>query len=273
MASTESVWGFAHRFLVVGVTASALLVGACSSDEEEVEYQEAPVENLYNSAMDSLEVGNYGAATQQFDEVERQHPYSPWATKAQIMAAYAYYQADQYDEAVAALERFIQLHPANPDVPYAHYLIGLSYYERISDPARDQEMTQQARRVFSELITRYPDSEFARDARVKLDLANDHLAAKEMVVGRYYLNQRHYLAAINRFKGVIQFYQTTTHTPEALHRMVEAYRALGLDDEAQKVAAVLGYNFPGSEWYIDSYALVEDPSARPPENSSWYQFW
>jgi outer membrane protein assembly factor BamD len=270
MASTAGTKDFVRLFLVAAV--SGLLIGACAGDDEEVEYQEAPVEGLYNNAMDTLEVGNYGAATRMFDEVERQHPYSPWATKAQVMAAYAHYQADQYDEAVAALERFIQLHPANPDVSYAHYLIGLCYYERISDPARDQEMTQEARRVFSELITRYPDSKYARDARVKLDLANDHLAAKEMVVGRYYLRQRHYLAAINRFKRVIQFYQTTTHTPEALHRLVEGYRALGLDDEAQKVAAVLGHNFPGSEWYIDSYALVEDGAVRPPKES-WYEFW
>jgi outer membrane protein assembly factor BamD len=272
MANRPGTKHFVRHLLVAAVSASALLIGACSSDDEEVEYKEAPVEDLYNSALDSLEGGEYVAATKLFDEVERQHPYSPWATKAQIMAAYAYYQANQYDEAVAALERFIQLHPANPDVPYAHYLTGLCYYERISDPARDQEMTQEARRVFSELMARYPDSKYARDAQVKLDLANDHLAAKEMVVGRYYLRQRHYLAAINRFKTVIDNYQTTTHTPEALHRLVEAYRALGLDDEAQKMAALLGHNFPGSEWYLDSYTLVEDGTVRPSEKS-WYEFW
>ena len=272
MANVARTKGFIRLFLVAAVSASTLLIGACAGDKEEVEYKEAPVEDLYNKALDTLEGGDFKAATKLFDEVERQHPYSPWATKAQIMAAYAYYQSDQYDEAVAALERFIQLHPANPDVPYAQYLIGLSYYERISDPARDQEMTQEARRVFSELIARYPDSKYARDARVKLDLANDHLAAKEMVVGRYYLRQRHYLAAINRFKTVIQSYQTTTHTPEALHRLVEAYRALGLDEEAQKAAALLGYNFPGSEWYLDSYALVEDGTVRPTEKS-WYELW
>ena len=272
MANVARTKGFIRLFLVAAVSASTLLIGACAGDKEEVEYKEAPVEDLYNKALDTLEGGDFKAATKLFDEVERQHPYSPWATKAQIMAAYAYYQSDQYDEAVAALERFIQLHPANPDVPYAQYLIGLSYYERISDPARDQEMTQEARRVFSELIARYPDSKYARDARVKLDLANDHLAAKEMVVGRFYLRQRHYLAAINRFKTVIQSYQTTTHVPEALHRLVEAYRALGLDEEAQKAAALLGYNFPGSEWYLDSYALVEDGTVRPTEKS-WYELW
>jgi outer membrane protein assembly factor BamD len=272
MASRDGTKGSIRLFLAVAALSSALLIGACSSDDE-IEYQERPVEDLYNNAMDSLEAQDYKTATQLFDEVERQHPYSPWATKAQIMAAYAYYQADQYDEAVSALDRFIQLHPANPEVPYAHYLMGLCYYERISDPARDQEMTQEARRVFSELIARYPDSQYARDARVKLDLTNDHLAGKEMVVGRYYLRQKHYLAAINRFKTVIQNYQTTTHVPEALHRLVEAYRALGLDDEANKVAAVLGYNFPGSEWYVDSYALVEDGAVRPPNQSPWYRFW
>jgi outer membrane protein assembly factor BamD len=134
-------------------------------------------------------------------------------------------------------------------------------------------MTREARRVFSELVARYPDSKYARDARVKLDLANDHLAAKEMVVGRYYLRQRHYLAAINRFKTVIEQYQTTTHVPEALHRLVEAYRALGLDDQAEKMAAVLGHNFPGSEWYVDSYALVEDSSVQHPDGKPWYKFW
>ncbi|MGF1640846.1 MAG: outer membrane protein assembly factor BamD [Rhodospirillales bacterium] len=260
------------RYLLAAALSSSLLLGGCAGDNE-IEYEERPVATLYNAAMDALEAENYGTATQLFDEVERQHPYSPWATKAQLMAAYAYYMDNRFDEAVGGLERFIQLQPANPDVPYAHYLIGLSYYEQISDPSRDQEMTEKARRAFAELINRYPESLYARDARVKLDLTNDHLAAKEMVVGRYYLRQGHYLAAINRFKAVVETYQTTTHTPEALHRLVEAYRALGLDAEAQQMAAVLGHNFPGSEWYIDSYALVEDPSFPRPSTRPWYRFW
>jgi outer membrane protein assembly factor BamD len=247
------------------VLALLLLVPACSSDDNDVEYEERPVEELYNSAMDSMEAGNYQIASKKFDEVERQHPYSPWATKSQLMAAYAYYEARQYDEAVAALDRFVQLHPANPDVPYAHYLKALCYYERISDVARDQEMTELARNSLEELISRYPESEYSRDAKVKLDLVYDNLAGKEMVIGRYYLRQGHYLAAINRFRRVIDLYQTTTHVPEALHRLAEAYTALGLDEQAKKMAAVLGYNFPGSEWYIDSYDLIEDVSVQAPK--------
>jgi outer membrane protein assembly factor BamD len=231
-----------------------LLVAACGTTEEP--YVERPANELYNQAMDDLAAGDDKKAAKLFDEVERQHPYSSWATKAQLMAAYAHYRANEYDEAVSALDRYIELHPANPDVPYAYYLKGLSYYERISDIHRDQEMSEQARRVFEELANRYPDSEYARDARLKIDLCNDHLAGKEMVVGRYYLQRGYYLAAINRFKTVIDAYQTTTHVPEALLRLTEAYTALGINDEARKSAAVLGYNFPQTEWYADAYAIV-----------------
>lgn len=231
-----------------------LLLNACSSTDEP--YVERPVDVLYNEAMDNLEAGDDKKAAKLFDEVERQHPYSSWATKAQLMAAYSHYRANEYDEAVAAADRFIELHPANPDVPYAYYLKGLSYYERISDIHRDQEMTEQAKKVFEEVVARFPDSEYARDARLKIDLCNDHLAGKEMVVGRYYLKRGYYLAAINRFKAVVDQYQSTTHTPEALLRLTEAYSALGIDGEARKSAAVLGYNFPQTEWYADAYTLV-----------------
>jgi outer membrane protein assembly factor BamD len=232
-----------------------LLLGvACSSTEES--YVERPVDELYNQAMDDLEAGDDKKAAKLFDEVERQHPYSSWASKAQLMAAYAHYRANEYDEAVSSLDRYIELHPTNADVPYAYYLKGLSYYERISDIHRDQEMTEKARQVFEELVNRYPGSEYARDARLKVELCNDHLAGKEMVVGRYYLKRGYYLAAVNRFKTVIDKYQTTTHAPEALLRLTEGYTALGIGDEARKTAAVLGYNFPQSDWYADAYALV-----------------
>jgi len=237
------------------------------------EYTELPVEQIYNEAMNALQAEEYVAAAKKFDEVERQHPYSTWATKAQLMAAYSYYQNNDYDDAIVALDRFIQLHPSNKDVPYAYYLKGLSYYEQISDVTRDQKMTDLARETLSILVARYPGSKYSRDAKVKLDLTYDHLAGKEMEIGRYYLNQRHYLAAINRFKTVIDDYQTTTHTPEALYRMVEAYWALGIRDEASKIAAVLGYNFPGSEWYMDSYQLVEGKLIRPRKDDPWYKFW
>ena len=249
----------------------ALAVAGCAGGSE-TEYVERPATDLYNDAQDALQANEYQQAAGLFDEVERQHPYSPWATKAQLMAAYAFYRSGQYDEAIAALDRFIQLHPANPDVPYAHYLRALCYYEQISDVARDQQMTDDARRALSELVNRYPNSIYARDARIKLDLTYDHLAGKEMVVGRYYLRQGHYLAAVNRFRVVVERYSTTTHVPEALHRLVEAYTALGAEDEAQKVAAVLGHNFPGSQWYSDSYRVVASDGAPSPQEP-WYQFW
>ena len=248
------------------------LVAGCSGDDED-DYVERPVDQIYNQAVDALQTEEYKIAAELFDEVERQHPYSRWATKAQLMAAYAHYQKSQYDDAIVALERFIQLHPSNKDAPYAYYLKGLCYYEQISDVARDQEMTQLAMGTMRELIARHPNSKFARDAKVKLDLTHDHLAGKDMEIGRFYLRQRHYLAAIERFKRVIENFQTTTHVPEALHRLSEAYTALGLIEEARKVAAVLGHNFPGSEWYIDSYELVEGKIVRPRKDDPWYKFW
>lgn len=233
-----------------------MFVTACGSSDEK--YVERPVNELYNEAMDNMEAGDDKKAAKLFDEVDRQHPYSSWATKAQLMAAYAHYRANEYDEAVNACDRYIELHPASPDVAYAYYLKGLSYYERISDIHRDQEMTEQAKRTFEELVNRFPNSEYARDAQLKIDLCNDHLAGKEMVIGRYYLERQYYLAAINRFKTVVDRFQTTTHVPEALLRLTEAYTALGIDGAARKSAAVLGYNFPQSEWYADAYALVGD---------------
>lgn len=238
------------------VLALAVLLGACASDDDEIAYVERPVEAIYNEAMDHMEAGNYKTAAQSFDEVERQHPYSQWATKAQIMAAYAYYVRADYDDAINALDRFIDLHPGNDDVAYAYYLKGLSYYEQISDVARDQRMTEKALETFRDLVRRFPDTEYARDARLKIDLAHDHLAGKEMDVGRFYLRQGHHLAAIGRFRTVIEKYQTTTHVPEALHRLTEAYLALGVIDEARRTASVLGHNYPDSNWYRDSWRLL-----------------
>ncbi len=238
----------------------AMVLAACGSDEKP--YVEREVHNIYNSAVDSLESGNYGEAATRFDEVERQHPYSIWATKAQLMSGFAHYQANKYDEAIIALERFIQLHPGNRDIAYAYYLKAVSYYEQISDVSRDQLATERARQSLQELIRRFPNSKYARDARLKLDLTLDHLAGKEMEIGRYYLRKDQYLAAINRFRLVVDRYQTTTHVPEALHRLAESYAALGIMDEAQRNAAVLGHNYPGSEWYTDSYKLVAGVDVR-----------
>jgi outer membrane protein assembly factor BamD len=244
------------RRAVLAFAALALVATGCAGGDDEEEYVERPVDELYNQALDQLQDGNPRQAAQDFEEVERQHPYSQWATRAQLMAAYAFYQADAYDDAVAAARRFIDLHPGHRDVPYAHYLIGVSYYEQISDVGRDQKNTRLALEAFEELIRRFPQSDYARDAGLKADLARDHLAGKEMTIGRYYLRRGKYVAAINRFRSVIDNYQSTTHVPEALHRLTEAYMALGVADEARRTAAVLGYNFPSSSWYQDSYALV-----------------
>lgn len=242
---------------------------ACGSTEE-MQYVERPVEDIYNKALDDLVTGNYQAAATTFDEVERQHPYSSWATKAQLMAAYAYYQSNKYDDAVNTLDRFIQLHPGNPDVAYAYYLRAISYYEQISDVGRDQKMTRLALEALEDVERRFPNTRYARDATLKIDLARDHLAGKHMEIGRYYERKGEYLAAINRFRTVVQDYQTTTHAPEALHRLVESYLALGVTSEAQATAAVLGHNFPGSPWYADSYMLLTGVDLRPEETEdSW----
>ncbi len=256
-------------FLLLGL-------GACST--KKVEYKERPVETLYNEAMDALVDEDYATATHKFDEVERQHPYSLWANKAQLMAAYSYYLNNLYDDAIVALDRFVQLHPTSKDVAYAYYLKGLSYYEQISDVSRDQMMTELALSTLGELIKRFPNSKYARDAKLKIDLTRDHLAGKEMEIGRYYHTQGQYLAAINRFKNVIDNFQTTTHVPEALHRLTEAYLAFGMTKEATKTAAVLGYNFPGSEWYLDSYRLMgnkidESWAEQKKESEPWYKIW
>ncbi|MFM8678041.1 MAG: outer membrane protein assembly factor BamD [Alphaproteobacteria bacterium] len=241
------------RMLGFALAMAGLL--ACSSKEKE-EYVERPVEQLYNEGVDALATERYLTAARAFDEVERQHPYSTWATKAQLMAAYAHYQANKYDDAIVAVDRFIQLNPSNRDVGYAYYLKAISYYEQITDVQRDARMTELAMGALEEVVRRFPETPFARDARLKIDLTNDHLAGKEMEVGRFYMRRGQYVGAINRFKLVVDRFQTTSHVPEALHRLVEAYTALGLASEADKAAAILGHNYPGSDWYEDSYGLV-----------------
>jgi len=258
-AAEKKIRGTMHEqsFVIrlAAVVGLAILTGACGETKKDV-YVERPVEELYNQAMDKFNDGNYRGAQPDFDEVDRQHPYSVWATKAQLMSAYSLYQSQKYDEATVSLDRFIQLHPGNRDAAYAYYLKALCYYIQITDVGRDQKMTEKALGALDEVVRRFPDSKYARDARLKIDLTRDHLAGKEMTIGRYYERQGQYLAAINRFRRVIDSYQTTTHVPEALHRLTESYLALGIIDEARSSAAVLGHNYPGSEWYQDSYALL-----------------
>jgi outer membrane protein assembly factor BamD len=251
-----------HFGRFAGLALASGLFAACSSDPEP-QIPDTPVEVLYNNAKDSLESGEPTKAATLFDEVERQHPYSKWATQAQLMAAYAYYLTDSYDDAIPALERFIELHPGNRNAAYAFYLRALCYYEQIEDVTRDQGNTELAQRALSDVIARFPNTPYSRDATVKLDLVMDHLAGKEMDVGRYYLTRKQFLGAINRFKVVVDRYQTTSHVPEALERLTEAYVALGVFAEAQKTTAVLGYNYPGSPWYQDAYALLVSNGLTP----------
>ena len=234
----------------------------CAKDEASI-YLERPVEDIYNYAMDLLLDKDYQMAALTFEEVERQHPYSMWATKAQLMSSYAHYLDNNYDDSVIAAERFVSLHPGHDDTAYAYYLLGLCYYEQISDVGRDQKMTVKALEAFESVVRRYPTSKYSRDAELKMDLARDHLAGKEMEIGRTYQSLEFYVAAINRFRNVVERYQTTSHVPEALYRLTESYLALGVTKEAEVAAAVLGHNFPGSDWYATSYALLRERDLQP----------
>jgi outer membrane protein assembly factor BamD len=250
-----------------------LLVAGCGGapDQAANPYENKPVEELYNLALDNVMNGKYPVAAEIFDEVERQYPYSIWARRAMLMAAYCYYQTNKYDDAILAAQRYTSLYPGSRDAAYAYYLVAVSYYEQIVDIGRDQRTTELALQMLQEVVRRFPETEYARDARLKIDLTMDHLAGKEMDIGRRYLREDNYVAAINRFRTVVEKYQTTSHVPEALHRLTEAYLALGLIEEARRSAAVLGHNFPGSEWYVDSYALLKDrnietaPAAERPQ--------
>lgn len=241
------------------VAALALPLAACNrggGNRADLPYVARDVGTLYTAAKDRLDRGQYKMAAALFDEVERQHPYSVWARRAQLMGAFAYYLDRNYAQAIQSSQRFLAVHPGNRDAPYAYYLIALSYYEQVSDVTRDQKISQQALDSLGELNRRFPNTRYAADARLKIDLVRDHLAGKEMEVGRYYQVRGQWLASVIRFRNVIDTYQTTTHTPEALMRLVESYLALGVKDEAKKAAAVLGANYPGTEWYDRAYALI-----------------
>ncbi|GAC1346644.1 MAG: outer membrane protein assembly factor BamD [Acetobacteraceae bacterium] len=222
------------------------------------------VEELYNNGIDALNQKRYTTAVTQFDAIEQNYPYSSWTANAQLMHGYAEYLKNHYTEAVGALDRYIQLHPTSSNVAYAYYLRALSYYEQIADIQRDQKGTQVAMAALQDVVNRFPDSAYGRDARLKIDLCRDHLAGKEMEIGRWYENQKSYAAAINRFQRVVDAFQTTNHVPEALHRLTEIYLLLGMTDQARRTAAVLGHNYPGSPWYEDSYSQLAENGMAPP---------
>jgi outer membrane protein assembly factor BamD len=241
-----------------------------SGDADDTTYLERPVGQIYQDAWKKIRDHDWADAAKQFDEVERQHPYSIWARRAMLMSAYCYYQANKYQDAINGADQYIQLHPGSQEVAYAFYLKAMSLYEQIVDVGRDQTNTEQALTALQDVVQRFPNTEYARDALLKIDLTQDHLAGKEMEVGRYYLKRGDYIGAINRFKVVVERYQRTPQIAEALERLTEAYYALGVYPEAQTAAAVLGANYPGSMWYQDAYDLLATHNLKPEANpASW----
>src|SRR5215468_10604793 len=280
MSMTESpvnavVRSAPRRGILPGLARIALLlpmlafVTGCStwslfgSDKEDV-LPDEPADKLYNEGVYLLnEKHDFKAAAKKFEEVDRQHPYSEWARKSLLMSAYSYYEARNYDESISSAKRYISLHPGTPDAAYAMYLVGASYFDQIPDVNRDQGRTEKAIAALEEVIRKFPDSEYAQNARRKIEGARDQLAAKEMTIGRYYESKKNFIGAINRFKVVVTRYQTTRHVEEALMRLTECYMTLGIIPEAQTAAAVLGHNFPDSAWYKDAYQMVKTAGGEP----------
>jgi outer membrane protein assembly factor BamD len=248
--------------------ALVLPLAACASGgtktRADTQYVARDVNTLYSLAKRRLDQRRYAEAAAIFDEVERQHPYSIWARRAQLMSAFSYYAAKDYTKSTESARRFLAIHPGNRDAPYAHYLIALNYYEQIEDVTRDQSITRQAMDSLNELVRRYPTTRYASDARLKVDLVRDHLAGKEMEVGRFYQRRGQWLASVQRFRMVIDEYQTTSHAPEALMRLTESYLALGVPEQARQSAAVLGANYPNTKWYERAYNLVQRHSPAAP---------
>jgi outer membrane protein assembly factor BamD len=274
----------AHNFfrcLAVGLILSAsIALSGCSlfdkatgksdDDKRDAAYQERPIDQIYTDAWKRVRTGDWNNAAKQFAEVERQHPYSVWARRASLMSAFCYYQANKYSDAVSAADSYISLHPGSKEVAYAFYLKAIALYEQVVDVERDQSNTEAALVALQDVVQRFPETEYARDATLKIDLTLDHLAGKEMEVGRYYLRKGDYIGAINRFRVVVEQYQRTPQITEALERLTEAYYALGVYKEAKTAAAVLGANYPGSAWYQDAYNLLQGQNMKPEEDKgSW----
>ncbi len=234
-------------------TINSVLPFTKDDDTPKVNLADEPPDQLYSNGVDALQKANYSTAVRHFDAIQQNYPYSSWATNAQLMEGYTEYRRDSYTEAVSQLDRFIALHPANKDVSYVYYLRALCYYEQVADISRDQKGTTEAMSALQEVVNRFPDSAYARDARLKIDLCRDHLAGKEMEIGRYYEKQHFYAAAIGRYQRVVDDFQTTNHVAEALSRLTEIYLKLGMVGEAKRTAAVLAYNYPGSSWYENSW--------------------
>lgn len=265
-----------HRLGLWACLAGLLVLApGCSTfnlfGKEDESFKDTPADKTYNEGLFHLNTrGDFKAAAKKFEEVDRQHPYSDWARKALLMTAYTHYESREYDDAIAAAKRYVTLHPGSPDAAYAQYLIGASYFDQIPDISRDQSRTEKALQALDEVARKFPATEYAVSAKKKIEVAKDQLAGKEMDIGRYYLKKRDYTGALNRFKVVVTQYQTTRHVEEALTRLTEVYMSLGIVQEAQTAAAVLGHNFPDSQWYREAYSLVRTGGFEPLEDKqSW----
>ena len=251
----------------------SLLFSSCSDSQNNIGIgvsEDKAAEEIFNSGERELIRRRYNDAAEKFKEVERLYPYSDWAKRALIMQVYSFHKDKEYENVVSAANRFIEFHPKDKDIPYAYYLIGLSYYDQVLAIGRDQKLTQEALKIFELIIKEYPDSEYASSSKIKFDFLKNQLASKEMEVGRYYLKRSHYVSAINRFRGIIEDFSTTSQVPEALHRLVEAYLSLGLTEEAQTAGAILGYNYKSNEWYERSFELLRSKGLKPKSlGNSW----
>ncbi len=262
-------------FVALSVLAAPLVLSGCMSSEKDIDLstyvdKTEPADVLYNQGLANMNAGRLQEASRKFEAVDKQHPYSEYARKSMVMGAFANYRQGNYEEAIGSAKRYLTLYPTTDDAAYAQYIVGLSYYRQIRDVTQDQKEARQTLQTMQELVTRWPDSEYVEDAKAKMRFATDQLAGKEMQIGRYYLERREYIAAIKRFRNVVESYSNTRHVEEALSRLVEAYYALGLTDEAQTAAAVLGHNYPDSPWYKDSYKLLQSGGLAPRENAgSW----
>jgi outer membrane protein assembly factor BamD len=265
---TRHWWSLARLVALVLIVAA---LPACSFFGKEDVIPDDPADKLYNEGLYLMNnKRDYKQAAKRFEEVDRQHPYSEWARKALLMSAYAHYEGTNYDDSIIAAKRYVTLHPGSPDAAYAQYLIASSFFDQIPDVTRDQQRTEKALQALDEVVRKYPNTEYAASAKRKMEIARDQLAGKEMETARFYQKKRDYIAAINRFKVVITQYQTTRHVEEALTRLTETYMTLGIVNEAQTAAAVLGHNFPDSQWYKEAYQLVKGRGLEPYEDQgSW----
>ena len=256
--------------LAIGLLFAAGLTACSTADQSDLAFEEIPAEKLYAEGLVAMDDGDAKEAQAKFEELDRQHPYSNYARKSMMLTAYTHYKGGQYTECISAAKRFLALYPSDPDAPYAQYLIGESYFRQVPDITRDQEAAERAMQAMNEVVQRYPDSEYANDARRKVRMAMDQLAGKEMQIGRYYLERREYIAAVNRFKVVVTDFQMTRHVEEGLMRLAESYLAMGITHEAQTAVAVLGHNFPESKWYKIAYSMLNKDGLAPEVNKgSW----